>query len=241
MRVIQDLRVLTSLISGGRGADHVARLQAFYSGQANHYDAFRKRLLTGRELLVRSLPCRAGDYWVEMGGGTGANLEFIGPQLSELGRVEIVDLCEPLLEVARDRIRRCEWRNVQVRVADATTYKPLAPVDVVLFSYSLTMIPDWYRAMENAYQILRPGGYIGVVDFYVSRKYPATGHGRHGWSTRWGWPAWFAYDDVFLSPDHLPMLSSRFQTVDLIEGRAKVPYLPMVRVPVYQFVGRKPL
>ena len=50
---------------------------------------------------------------------------------------------------------------------------PEAPVDVVTFSYSLTMIPDWFAAIENALRMLRPGGQIGVVDFYVSRKYPA--------------------------------------------------------------------
>src|ERR671911_700620 len=64
--------------------------------------------------------------------------------------------------------------------ADASTYQPATgPVDVVTFSYSLTMIPDWFAAIENALAMLKPGGTLGVVDFYVARKYPSDGLSRH--------------------------------------------------------------
>jgi hypothetical protein len=31
------------------------------------------------------------------------------------------------------------------------------------------------------------------------------------------WPIWFAWDNVHISPDHLPMLESRFGTFELVE------------------------
>ena len=49
---------------------------------------------------------------------------------------------------------------------------------------------------------------------------------------------WFAADNVFLSPDHLPYLQKHFATVRIEEHRAKVPYIPLIRVPYYTFVGR---
>ena len=105
------------------------------------------------------------------------------------------------------------WKNVEAIAADATTFQPAAgPADVVTFSYSLTMIPDWYAAIDNALTMLRPGGTIGVTDFFVARKYPAEGRTRHGWFTRTFWPAWFGSDNVFLSPDHLPYLQRKFST-----------------------------
>jgi len=110
---------------------------------------------------------------------------------------------------------------------------------VVTFSYSLTMIPDWFAAIENALSILKPGGTIGVVDFYVSRKYAASGLTRHGWWTRTFWPSWFSLDNVFPSPDHVPFLHRHFDVLHFEEHRAKVPYLPGARVPYYLFVGRK--
>ncbi|MFH1919016.1 MAG: methyltransferase domain-containing protein [Planctomycetota bacterium] len=113
------------------------------------------------------------------------------------------------------------------------------PADVVTFSYSLTMIPNWFAALENARAILKPGGLVGVVDFYVSRKYPADGLARHAWFTRSFWPVWFARDNVFPSPDHVPFLQRTFDPVHFTENRAKVPYLPLVRMPYYTFVGKK--
>ena len=86
----------------------------------------------------------------------------------------------------------------------------------------LTMIPDRFAAIENAFAMLKPGGVVGVADFYVSRRHPAQGSTRHSWLTRWFWPAWFAGDDVFLSADHLPFLRRHFDEVSCIEGTSKL-------------------
>ena len=127
----------------------------------------------------------------------------------------MVDLAPSLLAVAQERIRQHHWANVETAVADATTFRPAeGPADVVTFSYSLTMIPDWFAALDNAWSLLRPGGLIGVVDFYVLRQFPPTGLTRHAWWTRTFWPLWFARDNVHLSPDHLPWLQRRFERVD---------------------------
>jgi S-adenosylmethionine-diacylgycerolhomoserine-N-methlytransferase len=144
------------------------------------------------------------------------------------------------LDVAQRRAAASAWANVETALADATTFRPPGgPVDVVTFSYSLTMIPDWFAAIENGLAILKPGGTIGVVDFYVSRKYTSNGSARHGWLTRTFWPTWFALDNVFPSPDHVPFLHRHFDVLHFEEHRAKVPYLPFVRVPYYLFIGRK--
>jgi S-adenosylmethionine-diacylgycerolhomoserine-N-methlytransferase len=157
-----------------------------------------------------------------------------------LGKIYVLDLSHSLLEIAKQRVAERDWTNVETVEADATTFQPPGgPVDVVTFSYSLTMIPDWFAALENALAILKPGGTIGVVDFYVSRKYASDGLARHGWWTRSFWPTWFALDNVFPSPDHVPFLHRHFDVLHFEEHRAKVPYIPMSRVPYYLFVGRK--
>jgi S-adenosylmethionine-diacylgycerolhomoserine-N-methlytransferase len=144
------------------------------------------------------------------------------------------------LEVARQRAKVSGWSNVEAVEADATTFRPREELaDVVTFSYSLTMIPDWFAAIENARAMLKPGGVIGVVDFYVSRKYAGNGHARHGWFTRTFWPTWFAMDNVFPSPDHVPFLQRNFETLRFEEHRTKVPYMPLARVPYFLFVGQK--
>jgi S-adenosylmethionine-diacylgycerolhomoserine-N-methlytransferase len=240
MSLSSDLRILYHLaLKPVRGADHAARMESFYAGQAEAYDDFRRRLLQGRQELWNLIEPPPGATWVDMGGGTGGNVEYFGERLKSLGQVYVLDLSPSLLKVADKRIAERGWTNVATAHADATTWQPPQPVEVVTFSYSLTMIPDWFAALENALAMLKPGGTLGVVDFYVSRKWPSNGATRHGWWTRSFWPTWFAMDNVFPSPDHVPFLHRHFDVLHFEEHRAKVPYIPLTRVPYYLFVGRK--
>jgi S-adenosylmethionine-diacylgycerolhomoserine-N-methlytransferase len=255
MSFASDLKILYHLaLKPVRGNDHAARMESFYAGQAEAYDDFRKRLLKGRQELWNLIQPPVGGTWIDMGGGTGANLDYFAQQhpsategvpksadrLAGLGKIYVLDLSHSLLEVAKKRIAAKGWTNVETVEADATTFQPASgPVDVVTFSYSLTMIPDWFAAIENALAMLRPGGVLGVVDFYVSRKYPTDGLARHSWLTRTFWPTWFAMDNVFPSPDHVPFLHKHFDVLHFEEHRAKVPYIPLLRMPYYLFVGRK--
>ena len=234
-----DAQVLLSLMRGQpRHGALAARLQAFYGPQAEHYDAFRERLLHGRADLLWQLAPRPGARVIELGAGTGRNLGFLGERLSTLESVELVDLCPALLEQARRRTRRLP--NVRVVEADAVTYRPARPADLVYFSYSLTMIPDWEGALRNALTMLKPGGALGVVDFFVSDPTPVPGLVHHGALTRWFWPRWFAHDGVRPNPAHLRRLRQWLPDHQLTEHQAPVPYLPGLRVPYYVFVGRRP-
>src|SRR5262249_43209694 len=110
--VTADIRTLYHLtFSPIRGTTHAARLQSFYGGQAAGYDAFRQRLLPGREELIRLLDFPEGGVWYDVGGGTGANVEFAGERLQRIARMHIVDLCPALLEIADRRIRQNGWNN----------------------------------------------------------------------------------------------------------------------------------
>jgi S-adenosylmethionine-diacylgycerolhomoserine-N-methlytransferase len=236
---LPDLGVVWRMLRGQpRTGTLEQRLEGFYRPQAQHYDRFRERLLQGRQEMISLLAPPAGARIVELGAGTGRNLEFFGNRVGEFASVELVDLCPALLQVARQRCRA--WPNVEIVHADATKWRPRFAVDCVYLSYALTMIPAWRSALDNALAILKPGGRLGVVDFYVSAKDPPAGLARHSAVTRMLWPRWFAHDGVYLSSDHLPQLMRQTATVRLREGRAALPYLPGLRVPYYIHVGRKP-
>jgi len=234
-----DFAVVQRMLRGmPRGRSHAEALSAFYAPQARHYDRFRERLLRGRAELIERLPLADGARVVELGGGTGRNAEFFGAKLSRIESLTIVDVCAPLLAEARARARRLP--QLRVVEADATTYEPDDPVDVVYFSYALTMIPDWRAAIRNAIAMLKPGGVLGVVDFYVSPPRVPHGFAQHGALTRAFWPAWFRHDGVRVSSRHFPELRRLMADHAFVETRANVPYLPFGRVPYYLFVGRKP-
>ena len=236
----RDLKVLYHLVKPIQGNSHQERLENFYQGQAHAYDTFRKRLLQGREELYRSLVEYPGDLWLDLGGGTGSNLETIGTKLNQLQKVYIVDLCPSLLAIAKQRIANNNWSNVETVEADVTQFLlSESAADIVTFSYSLTMIPDWFAAIDRAYQLLKPGGIIGVVDFYVARKHPLKNWSAHSLLARHFWPTWFDKDNVFLSSEHAPYLHYRFEPIQFIEKMSTLPFLPGLKVPYYLFVGRK--
>ena len=247
MPFLSDLNVLRRLVFRPHsGPVHADWLNRFYRDQADDYDSFRKRFLKGREQLWETLLGSDADLhggvWVDMGGGTGSNMAGFGEKLSLLKKVYILDLARPLLDIADRRIQAAGWTNVETVEADATAWTPPeGKADVVTFSYSLTMIPDWFKAIDHALHILKPGGLIGVVDFYIARKFPEGRQKRQSFATRSFWPAWFSCDNVFLSSDHYPYLDFRFQTERFTENKLTIPYFPLFwwKMPYYIYVGRK--
>ena len=240
MSLLADMRVLYRLMLGSSGGkDHAERLENFYKAQAQDYDSFRKRLLQGREEMLSQIEVPEGGVWVDMGGGTGSNIEAMaGEGLRKLQKVYIVDLCPSLLKIADERIQQNGWTNVETVQADVTTFMPPeGQADLITFSYSLTMIPNWFAAIDQAKRFLKSSGQIGVVDFYVARKFPEAGQTTHPWRTRSFWPLWFSADNVFPCSDHLPYLQYHFEQKFLGEYRARVPYIPLARVPYYIYAG----
>ncbi len=240
--LLADGRAIWHLVATrSGGATHQERLNQFYRGQADVYDEFRRRMLHGRQEMIERITIQPDSVWVDLGCGTGENLERFGERLSLFSHVHLVDLCEPLLNVTKERCRKLEGKSsFSIHEADATMLDlPSEQADLVTLSYSLTMIPDWFAVIDNAYRMLRRGGLIGVVDFFVSRKYVDHGDVRHGWMTRTGWPLWFQFDNVYLEPDRVAMLTRRFDMVSLSKHRGRIAYIPFFRVPYFVFVGRK--
>ncbi|RYU57966.1 class I SAM-dependent methyltransferase [Methylolobus aquaticus] len=229
MSAASDLRVVLHMLRGmPRSGDAASRLQAFYAPQASAYDDFRERLLQGRRELIEQLELPRCARVVELGAGTGRNLDHFGQRLNAFESVDLVDLCPALLAEARQRA--APFPNVRVVEGDATSYRPAHSVDCVIFSYSLTMIPDWNAALGNAMAMLKPGGLLAVVDFTVSPQ--------QGRLASLFWRAWFGHDGVRLNAEHVSALRGLCRDHAVEERRAPIPYLPGLRVPYYLFIGR---
>ncbi|MEM7540496.1 MAG: class I SAM-dependent methyltransferase [Pseudomonadota bacterium] len=235
MLIVDDARILLRMLRGHpTTGSHQENLAAFYGPQAASYDSFRERLLHGRAQMLDLLAPAPGSRLCEMGCGTGRNLEYLGAATEQLAAVELVDLCKPLLEIAKRRTAHLD--NVCVIEGDATTYRPSEQYDAIYFAYALTMIPDWKAAIDNALEVLKPGGRLGVVDFFISAALPAGGRIRHSRLSRLFWRNWFRHDGVHLSPDHIDYLRERMTERHLSELRGPVPYLPLA-APYYIFIG----
>ncbi|KAJ6630276.1 hypothetical protein B0H10DRAFT_1983869 [Mycena sp. CBHHK59/15] len=253
-------------IEPGMG-DQKTRLDQFYQGQADVYDSTRGGLLRGRDTMLalsaahlRILRVNSPTkrlVWIDIGGGTGRNIEVMDNHfpISTFDAVYLIDLCEPLLQVARERFAKKGWRNVTVLCQDAADFflpewsdgrDPKGSVGFVTMSYSLTMIPRFYAVLDRIDCVLSPDdGLFGVADFYTSGKQGSLhdksigGTGKEcGWFTRWFWQIFFEFDHVYLSAAQRTYLEYRFGTIKIFNGRNHFVVPHIVQIPYFIWLGR---
>jgi S-adenosylmethionine-diacylgycerolhomoserine-N-methlytransferase len=150
--------------------EHAALMDDVYRYQRYIYDLTRKYYLFGRDRLIRDLNSKPDARIVEVGCGTARNLIRIA-QLYPGVRLFGLDASAEMLLTADRAIRRAGLSDrIKLIQAYAENLTPAlfgerAPFDEVVFSYSLSMIPDWKQSLKASYGALAPGGHIHVVDF----------------------------------------------------------------------------
>jgi S-adenosylmethionine-diacylgycerolhomoserine-N-methlytransferase len=146
------------------------RMDRMYRHQRHIYDLTRKFYLLGRDGLLEALPCAPGMAICEMGTGTGRNLIRLARRSSSV-RLYGIDVSQVMLATASAAIeragiaRRVSLAEANIEAFDPTKSFGIDKFDVVYFSYVLSMLPDWRRAVTRSIELLRPGGTLAVVDF----------------------------------------------------------------------------
>jgi S-adenosylmethionine-diacylgycerolhomoserine-N-methlytransferase len=143
-----------------------SRVQRFYCHHALFYDQTRWMFLRGRRRAVRQLQLQPDSAVLEVGCGTGMNFPYILSVLDRRdGQLVGVDFSTEMLRKARKKIDRKDFLKVELVRQDASNLALDRHFDAVLFAYSLSMIPEWEAALRRAYEHLRPGGRLVVLDF----------------------------------------------------------------------------
>lgn len=117
-----------------------------------------------RGKAVSRLELTRGSRVLEVGCGTGRNLAPLLEAVGAEGRVYGVDLSEGMLAEAQELCTRSGWRNVELIRADAADYAVPELVDGAIFSLSYAVIPHHRAALRHAWNQIREGGYLVVMD-----------------------------------------------------------------------------
>jgi demethylmenaquinone methyltransferase/2-methoxy-6-polyprenyl-1,4-benzoquinol methylase len=140
-----------------RRYDRVARL---YSTLEPLYLIFPP----ARRRAVVALGLKPGDVVLEIGAGTGRNFPYLIDAIGPTGTVIGIDASEGMLAEAEKLVRRRGWSNVRLVRDDAAKLELDGDVDAVLFSLSYSAIPEPRPALARAWERLRPGGRVVVMD-----------------------------------------------------------------------------
>ncbi len=176
-------------------------IKNYYNFQSTIYDATRWSFLFGRKLIIDKIEeVTSPKVVLEIGCGTGCNLKNLNktfPNSTILG----LDVSKDMLNIAKKKLK--DSTNIQLidsAYGNSNVINDNAP-DVILFSYMLTMVnPEFSAMIAQAYEDLKPGGYIAVVDFYNSRHTWFRNHmGNH---------------HVRMEGHLTPVLREKFETID---------------------------
>lgn len=233
------------LFNRPKGTNHKERLESFYQNQAWDYDRYRKKLLHGKDDLFHFFSDWSPQSWCDVGCGTAENLERAAKywDVSALKDIDLVDLSDSLLSVADKRVKDMGLKNASIHSEEAGSFLSghREKYDLITFSYSLSMMPEWIDCLLFAKQALKPGGRIAVVDFYVGAIAPDEGEEQHSKFTRKFWPWWFQNDGVFLRENLVPFLKNLFGEEIFLESYGGLPFLRTLQVPYFIFHGEKVL
>ncbi len=112
----------------------------------------------------------AGGRILEVGVGTGISL----PDYSHKNRLTGVDLSEPMLRKAHERVAEKKLTNVEaLAVMDAERLAlPDNAFDVVVAQYVITAVPNPEATLDEFARVLKPGGEIVLVNHIGAEQGP---------------------------------------------------------------------
>ena len=136
---------------------------------------------------------RVGGRILEVGVGTGISLRDYSPA----NRICGVDISEPMLRKARERVSELGLNNVEgLWVMDAAHLDfPDASFDVVVAQYVITTVSDPEAALDEFARVLKPGGEIVLVSRVgaeaglrrsLEHWFSPAAH-KLGWRTEFAW------------------------------------------------------
>ena len=207
-------------------------MNSFYENQVDEYDSFRSRMLHGKKEVVKMFPFEEGKSLHVLAGGTGDILEYMTNIVPKLKEVVVSDICSKLLGHCNKRVNLHNWTNVFIKEEDALKFNKDEKYDYVIITYSLTMIPNFELALDNAIRSLKPGGYLGIADFTLDNTQ---------WKvTQYFWKTFFSFDNVNLNICHRDILSKKLSKVRVNLDYGSFPNMPyFIKCPYYYGLYQK--
>jgi ubiquinone/menaquinone biosynthesis C-methylase UbiE len=125
------------------------------------------------QILARTVSVEPGATIVDVGCGTGLMLPLLRDRVGPEGKVIGIDMTEPMLDRARQRVSSAAWSNVELHCAEMSKFSPAVKADGAVFSLSLSAAEP-AEVFHHTMNYLRPGASMVIAD-----GIPASGQWYH--------------------------------------------------------------
>ena len=116
-----------------------------------------------RQKAIAALNLSEESVVLDVACGPGLNFKIIESYLSEKGKLIGVDISSGVLELARKRVEKYGWTNVELVNQSIVDYEPGMLFDAVLCTFAMTIIPAYEAALERMFALLKPKGRLAIL------------------------------------------------------------------------------
>jgi demethylmenaquinone methyltransferase/2-methoxy-6-polyprenyl-1,4-benzoquinol methylase len=133
-----------------------------YRRHAAGYDASAKRTMWIRQQAIAKLGLLPGQRVLDVACGTGLSFEILRRAVGHDGEVVGVDISPEMTGLARQRIARQQWQNVQVIESRLERADLPDGIDAVLFHFTHDVLRSTV-ALERIFSAVRPGARVAFA------------------------------------------------------------------------------
>lgn len=137
---------------------------AKYDITANLYYLIGVRVDGYRKRTVEALKLQPGQRVLDLACGTGANFPWLEQAVGPRGQILGLDFTPDMLSEARKGTEKNGWANVGLVQDDAAHFNFPAPLDGVICTYAISLIPNFADVIQKAATALKYGGRMAILD-----------------------------------------------------------------------------
>ncbi|MDH5598338.1 MAG: class I SAM-dependent methyltransferase [Cyclobacteriaceae bacterium] len=153
------------------------KIYSIYKGKlAKKYDfSLPPFFASWKKKAINESSLKKGDKVLVFCCGTGLDFPHIMDKIGEKGSITGIDFSSDMLEAARKKVEKNNWKNVQLIEGDITRFEGLQgeKADVGICTLGFSIIPEYQKAYNNLYNHVKDGGEIIVSDMQLADGWQA--------------------------------------------------------------------